>query len=516
MTVTKRNILFFLCTSVTILRGQNIDRALDRANDFYKNGGFAEAIPIYESILSKKPNSNVSRLKLANCYRILSQPDRAAPLYASIIESKEARAQDVLHYGETLMMLGKYDSAKFFYKKYTLMNPDDERGKLLLANVDKVKTLRPLFSEVTVFPFSQNSEGDDNAPALVPRGLVFASDRSQGFKLLKEKNPATGRDFTTVYFAERTGDTSFSEPREFSSRLTSLNRNTSNVTFTADSKTAFFCRNSDIPAKNNAFNMQIYAAEASDTSASGWHHVELQSFCTPETNYMYPSVSPDGKRLFFVAERGDGFGGLDIYMVTRRGNKWSKADNLGNKINTAGNEGFPYAAADGRLYFCSKGHAGYGGYDIFMTEQDSIGNWRTPRNVGAPINSPYDDISICFAKDGKTGAFTSTRGGRGDDIFFFSLKNNLFKKENQISVTNSNTTIYAPTNGEPNVSATAEKKADAPKTEVKKGDAKPQSFSIEADPKPVGSRQPAVGGTQAASDKKPEAASRKQIGRAHV
>lgn len=416
MTLFRLRLLVFCTFFASILRGQNVDRA----NELFNHGAYAEAIPIYEAFLAKKPSNNAAKTKLANCYRILSRPDKAAPLLKDIVENDNARPDDFLHYGESLMMLGRYDEAKVFFKKYTKLEPDNERGKLLLDNVDKVKYLRPMFHNLVVFPFSKNSDGDDNAPVIFRNGIAFASDRRTGFNILKEKNPTTGRDYVTVYYAEQTGDTSFTEPREISAKLTEINRNTSNISFTADGKRVYFCRNGNTPGRNGTYNMQIFTAETED--GTSFHNIEMLSFCTPENNYVYPSVTPDGKRLYFAAERGDGFGGLDIYYVNKTKKGWTKSENLGRKVNTPSNEGFPFAAADGKLYFCSKGHPTYGGYDIFVTQQDtSTMEWSKPINIGAPINSPYDDISICFDKSGNNGAFTSMRGGRGDDIFLFKM-----------------------------------------------------------------------------------------------
>jgi outer membrane protein OmpA-like peptidoglycan-associated protein len=446
MTVTKLLIPFFSILSIAVLNGQNIDRA----NDLYKNGGFAEAIPIYEAALAKKPNSMAIKVKLANCHRILSHPNQAARLFAEIVEAKDAKPADFMHYGETLMMLEKYDSAKIYFRKFNDLKPDDERGLLMLKNVDKVKTLRPMFDGVTVYPFLHNSDGDDNAPVWTPRGIVFATDRPSSFKLLKEKNPATGRDYTNIYISERVSDTSFNAAKEFSSKLSELNRNTSNATFTADGQRVYFCQNGNTPSKGGAYNMQVFTAE---TTGNGWKNVELLPFCTPENNYMYPSVSPDGQRLFLVAERGGGFGGLDLYVSNKTKKGWSRLENLGDRVNTAAHEGFPFAVSGSKLYFCSKGHAGYGGYDIFMTEQDSLtGEWRTPKNIGTPFNCPYDDISICFDATNRHGAFTSTRGGRGDDLFLFSIDPELAKRQ------------LAP---ESVRSKNTQSVVDAPKTEVK-------------------------------------------------
>ncbi len=490
MTVTKNLFLSFCLLNSAVLTAQNIERA----NDLYKNGGFAEAIPIYEAALAKKPNSTALKIKLANCHRILSHPVQAARLFAEIVDTKDAKPIDFMHFGETLMMLEKYDSAKILFQKFMELKPDDERGLLLLRNVDKVKTLRPLFSSVTVIPFLHNSDGDDNAPVWLAKGIVFASDRPSSFKLLKEKNPATGRDYTNIYIAEKGDGFRFSTPKAFSSKLSELNRNTSNATFTADGQRVYFCQNSNTPSKGGAYNMQVFTAEI---NGKGWKNVELLPFCTPENNYMYPSVSPDGQRLFLVAERGGGMGGLDLYVAKKTKKGWSRLENLGDKVNTAAHEGFPFAAAGGQLYFCSKGHAGYGGYDIFVTEQDSAtGEWRSPKNIGAPFNSPYDDISICFDLDNKEGAFTSTRGGRGDDLFLFSTDPDFARQQAdlaaaQVKVKPAEPIVSMPETVQKEVIktldtvATVQQKMGVEVVDTSKIALKtPEGYSISADPKP--------------------------------
>ena len=94
---------------------------------------------------------------------------------------------------------------------------------------------------------------------------------------------------------------------------------------------------------------------------------------------------------------------------------------MGNTINTEANEGFPFIHPNGKLYFCSKGHAGLGGFDIFVSQQDSLGNWMSPINLGTPINSPSDDISIYIDATETKGLFTSSREGGDDDIYLIQF-----------------------------------------------------------------------------------------------
>lgn len=401
---------------VSTLRGQNIEKA----NVYYKDGYYAKAIPIYEASLKKK-SSVVVKSKLANSYRILNQADKASVIYREIISDDKAEPVDFFRYGEVLMMLSHYDSAKVYFEHFNSISPEDERGAMMLKAIDKMKDIVPAMINVIIEPFKQNTDADENVPVFYKNGVAFATDRESGFKMFKEKNKTTGREYFTIFYSEKLGDTAFAQPKELSSSLSEVNKNTGNISFTKDMKYAFFCRNSSTSSKNGTYNMQLYSGEAN--KKGGWKKVKLISFCNNENNYMYPSVSPDGKQLFFVADRGDGIGGLDIYVSKKTKKGWGKPENLGDKINTPMHEGFPYFSEQGKLYFCSKGHEGYGGFDIFVTSRDSItGEWLKPQNLGTPINSAYDDISISFA-DSTWGAFTSNRSGRGDDVFFFKIKN---------------------------------------------------------------------------------------------
>ena len=136
---------------------------------------------------------------------------------------------------------------------------------------------------------------------------------------------------------------------------------------------------------------------------------------------MHPAVSPNGKLLFFVSDKAGGLGGTDIYVSRKQKNRWSRPENLGAKINTSGHEGFPFMHQNGKLYFCSKGHLGLGGFDVFVSQLDENGEWMEPTNLGSPINSPSDDISIFISQNEERGLFTSSREGGDDDIFLVSF-----------------------------------------------------------------------------------------------
>lgn len=401
------------------------DKAIEKANQAYKYKQYAQAATIYETIIAEKEGKkkkSISTLnlktKLAYCYRMNNKLDKAEQLYAEIVQDDRAKTQTYLFYGETLMSNGKYEEAKKWFSDYQKIEPDDKQAALLAENCDKVQLIEPYFPYVDIQPFVFNSDADDNAPVLWNNGVVFSSDRKQGVKFMKEKSGWTGRDYLDLYFSALEDDGTYSEPRRFSSKLSEVNKNTGNASFSTDGKEVYFTRNDNELNKAGTYNLQLF--RSIQTESGRWKKADKLSFCSPNSSFMHPAISPDGKELFFASNR-KGEGGVDLWIAERKGEGWGKPVNLGPTINTSGNEGFPFVDENGRLYFCSKGHPGYGGFDIFFTERNEEGEWSTPQNLGQPINSSLDDISIFINDAGRHGMFTSSRGGGDDDIYFFEV-----------------------------------------------------------------------------------------------
>lgn len=402
------------------------DKLVDKANEHYKLNQFAEAAGLFEQALNEMDEKRSSgrnafnlKVKLAYCYRMNNKMDKAEALYADVVQDANAKPDTYYYYGETLMSNGKYEEARKWFLDYQKLQPEDEKARLMIEACDKIPLIEPYFQYVDVQEFAYNSTADDNAPIAWRGGILFSSDREQGFKLLKEKSGWTGRDYLDLYFSEKKGDGTYAEPNKFSSRLSEVNKNTGNASLTADGSEIFFTRNDNVLNKQNTYNLQIFSAQSAGEDR--WKKVEKLSFCTPNFNFMHPAVSPDGQQLFFVSNKTGGKGGTDIWVAQRKGEDWGKPENLGPIVNTPANEGFPFMDQEGRLYFCSKGHPGFGGFDIFVTEKDENNNWTTPLNLGKPFNSSLDDISIYIAPDRRNGMFTSSRSGGDDDIFLFQV-----------------------------------------------------------------------------------------------
>jgi len=391
---------------------------LKKAQQLYKEKKYALAIPLYQKALEENDNMSVAS-KLAYCYRMNNKTTEAEQLYAEIIQNERAKEINFFYYAEALMSNGKYDTAKNWFKQYLKLNPDDQTAKKYLAACDIIPTIPPYFDNVLIESFIQNSDVDDNAPVFWKDGIVFTSDRKGKMKFLDEKSGWTGRDYLRLYYSEQENDSTYAAPEAFVPKLNVARKNTGMASFNAKGTELYFSKNGNYLDKHDAYCLQLYVSKSKD--GKRWKGANALDFCNKEHNYMHPAISPDGKALYFVSDRPKGKGGTDIYVSKKTKKGWSRPKNLGPTINTAGNEGFPFMHADGKLYFCSKGHPGLGGFDIFVTQQDSAGNWAIPINLGTPINSPSDDISISINKAATKGLFTSSREGGDDDIYLIQF-----------------------------------------------------------------------------------------------
>ncbi len=421
----RKQILFTFCCLLLQIFAFGQSKALSKADKLYKAKSYTEAAKFYEIALEEKASLSV-KTKLANCYRVNNRMEKAEKLYAEITTKEKAKSKTYFYYGEALMSNGKYDEAKKWFALYEKEKPDDEQARLMIEACDYVKSIKPYFPNVETQEFIHNSNADDSTPVMWGDKLVFSSDRSQK---MSKKSGWTGRSFINLFYSTQT-DTAFTEPKVFSGKLVASNKNIGNPTF-VDSTRIFFTKNGVELSKRNVYNLSLFTAE--NAGGNRWKNIEILPFSSKEYNFMHPAVSADGKFLYFVSDKGGGEGGTDIWVSKRTKDGWSRTKNLGLNVNTAANEGYPFIDKNGKLYFCSKGHPGYGGFDIFMTEQDENGDWKKPINLGSPINSPRDDISIFIDKKAGKGMFTSNRSGGDDDIYLFEILDGPRKKKEEIT-----------------------------------------------------------------------------------
>lgn len=201
--------------------------------------------------------------------------------------------------------------------------------------------------------------------------------------------------------------------------------NEGGATLTIDNNELFYtvCKIVNLDS-GNYFNCDIYYTEYKNDTWSPVKNLgdKINNVNTWESQ---PTISSDGSVLYFTSDRAGGLGGYDIYKSVKNADgSWSKAQNLGEIINTKGNEKSPFIHTDNEtFYFASDGHKGLGGYDIFYAKIDSSGRWHTPKNIGYPINTVSDEVSMFVSTDGMTAYFASNKyeGAGGWDLYSFDL-----------------------------------------------------------------------------------------------
>jgi len=254
-----------------------------------------------------------------------------------------------------------------------------------------------------------NTPSSEYSPVFLNNELYFTSSRGND-KIYE----ATGTPFTDIYkVASRGANVDLATVAALPAGINSSNINDGCITFSPDGKTMVFAKG-NTGKKKGAFDVDLYISRYRNNV---WSEPIMININSPEAWDSAPAFSPDGRTLYFASNRKGGYGGTDIYssQMDTRG-RFARVRNLGPEINTPGNENFPYMAEDGKLYFASDEHPGYGGLDLFYVKR---ANGKTSIvNLGQPMNSTGDDFAIFLFRPDR-GFYTSNRdGGKGDDDIY--------------------------------------------------------------------------------------------------
>jgi WD40-like Beta Propeller Repeat len=287
---------------------------------------------------------------------------------------------------------------------------------LLLMMVSKIKAQQ----SINIANESEiNTSFQEYSPAFYKGGLVFITSNPTVAKI-KQSDENTGKGTTSIFFSKQLENGLLSKPTPFAESLTTSFYD-GPLCFNPNGTTVYFTRsniknNKPIKAKDGLVKLKIFAAQL---KGEKWADIVELPFNNKEFDFTHPSVSPDGRRLYFASNRPGGFGGMDLYVSTLIDNKWSEPVNLGPKINTSKDEIFPFIHADGKVYYSSNGRAkNIGGLDVYFTAKTDTG-WLQPKLLPEPINSRSDDFGLILSPDKLSGYFSSNRSsGEGDDDIY--------------------------------------------------------------------------------------------------
>lgn len=399
------------------------------AKTLYENLGYKKSIPLYQN---KEVMTVEDMSKIANAYRLNHDTENAEFWYSQVV-GKTSDPQDVFYYAQALQNNGRYELAKEYYLKYDKMvsGSSDKRGKYLAEAIDRMNEFK--HTEAQIKNESLINTGKlDFSPTYYNDGIIFVSTRGTKINTENEdKDIWTDDNFMALFYAELNENRELDNAKEFSLDLTTRYHE-GPLCFSKNGERIFFTRNDYLNnkrrnAKDGTMKLQIYTAFKDGES---WSTPVSLPFNTVEHEEVHPALSPDGTKLYFSSDRPGGLGGMDLYVSEFRNGTWNEPTNLGDKINSPGNEVFPFVHDDGMLYFASNGWGGLGGLDIFSTMpvQDSL--WTEVFNIGTPFNSKKDDFGFILNVLKTEGYLTSARSkGKGkDDIYSFTMPANQPKK----------------------------------------------------------------------------------------
>ncbi len=403
--------------------GQTVKSQQILQHDEYLHHSYQEAIRKYKNQVAQHPDDGKLLFNLADSYRLNGELKQAEIWFAqAILHSDDSRAQ--LYYAQILLSNRKYaDAEKAFlnYAGQAESEADVANARHIAASCHKLNLEGPQQNAIHVQKADFNSDKLDFSPVFWKPGyLVFASNRPGTTGPSDELDPWTEEAFVDLWMVDVAANGKTGTPQLFSKALNSRYHE-GPMAFDQAGTTIYFTR-SDLQGntrrgyddKNNT-RLKIYTANWIDAD---WVIQAELPFNSSDFSTCHPALSASGDTLVFSSDRPGGFGGMDLWYVVREGKGWSAPANLGQAINTAGNEVFPTLHGSGSLYYSSDFMAGYGGLDIFAAASNPEG-WAAPVNMGAPINSSLDDYGIAVSADKKHGHFSSTRSGSSDDIYSF-------------------------------------------------------------------------------------------------
>jgi len=426
----------------------------ESALNYYKSGNYTDAIRVLKFLIEDEPEYPAAYylLGMINIKKRDYDLNAAERYFSKLIEiCPSYDAYPYYYLGK--IMYGREDwlSAVNYFNEFINRVDKDKNDTKLDKDYAEVETLlkyASFYNKMKNNPVPFNPKQVKGICTAMDEYLaIITADNSLAFYTRRVEMPP---DKTKPYLAEETKKKEmFCFSKKEGDAFTTgeimpypFNRfeNEGAATLTINNKELFYTVCKWINSKNKSepyYNCDICTSTFEDNY---WSEIKPLGKVINTDDYWesQPSISADGKTLYFASDRPGGYGGLDIYMSQRNDKgEWLPAVNLGPVINTPGNEKSPFIHTDNQtLYFSSSdredpqtgqyyyGHLGMGGYDIFFSKKDNNGNWGKPVNIGYPINSSADDLSFFVSTDGKTGYFSSNKLKKNQDdwdLYSFDL-----------------------------------------------------------------------------------------------
>ncbi|TRZ42880.1 OmpA family protein [Robertkochia solimangrovi] len=387
-----------------------------KADALFNKFSFIEAADTYKELIANDYNTDYAYRKLADCYFMMRDAANAEKYYAKVVQQENIPIEYYYNYAVVLRGMGKYEASEEWAKKYRKAGGD---GKLVRELKDGIQQTNLMESstqyEIEEAPF--NTKYSDFG-AYVHGGQVYFVSARPTAENSKKIYSWNQQPFLEMFTKDADGTISPVQG-DINSKY-----HEGPLSISPDGKTMYFSRNNYLNKKtgkddDGVSNLKIYQAKLIDGM---WQQITDLPFNSDDYSVSHPSLSPDGKTLFFSSDMPGGYGKADLYKVAVHSDgSFGELINLGETVNTEGNEVFPFVNKEHKLFFSSDGHPGYGLLDIFVALSDNDGGYTEVLNLGKPINSIKDEISFFMADDGYSGYFSSNRNEepQNDDIYTF-------------------------------------------------------------------------------------------------
>jgi peptidoglycan-associated lipoprotein len=386
-----------------------------RGNRLYDALAYYKAIQHLEPVYRKQQESQVEH-KLAESYFKIGQIDSAEQLYLRAVNRINAQPHLRVELAKVMMYKGLHHEASLQLKQYLKISPRDRVAQMMLSSCNSVYNR---YRDTTLFKLQPIKKAEFvNAFSIqeYQNGAIFSADR-EVFSGQK-KSAWTGNSYLDLYYMEKDSSGNWLSPELLKGDINGRFHE-GPATFTEDGKTVFFTRSNYFKRKlqtNDKLESNLKIFQASFQEGK-WSNLEEFPYNSDDYSCGHPTLSADGKTLYFVSDMPGGYGGTDVYKSTRMEGIWSIPENLGSQVNTAGNEMFPYLHSDGALYFSSDAHNSMGGLDVFITYFNGW-RWVQPENLNYPLNSNKDDFGFTLNKDNHSGFVSSSRAS-ADKMYSF-------------------------------------------------------------------------------------------------
>ena len=393
--------------------GFSQNKKTEEADALYDGYQYMDAIEAYLKLIEENEADSQVYKNLADSYYNVFNIEEASTWYKKALEVSED-GDLYYRYAQVLKSKGDYEMANKQMDIFAELMPNDPRAISHLANPNYIPKLADVSKAFNIEKTTINDDVQSDFGATLSNDniLYFVSSRMS----IDKKDKSNNQPYLDIYKSTRNEDGSLSEPIAVSELNTHYHDGP--LTISADGKTMYFSRDGHSEGtykklKKKRLKIAQQGLYKATLINGKWSNIKALPINSNEYTVTHPSLSKDGKTLYFASNMEGGLGDTDIWKISINGETYGKPVNLGAYVNSAGKEGFPFVSDDDILYFSSMGKIGIGGLDIFKFNLNSN---EEALNLGSSINTNKDDFAFSLNKNLNVGYFTSNRSG-ADNIY---------------------------------------------------------------------------------------------------